>query len=219
MTARPDEEALAEELLPLVKRIAAGFSNRGAEYEDLIQVGCIGLVKAIRRWDPARGASLSTYAFSAAAGEIRHFLRASGPVKAGRRARETASAAAALADEARKRGEPPPRLSEISRALGRDESEIAAALAAFSPAVPLDADRLRTLCGDEAGGRRDEEAAEARVMAEELMALLPERERELMRLRFIEERTQAETGAALGISQGRVSRLERSIIMKLREYG
>lgn len=158
--AKSGEPAAIEEvfcaLLPMIRSIAGRYSSCGAEYEDLVQTGAIGLLKAVRGYDPNAGAKLTTYAFSMITGEIRHSLRAEWP-------------------------------------------------AAYCPdpdALPAQSDGAENM--------------ETRVFVRELMEELGERERRLMRLRYVSGLTQAETAARMGLSQPHVSKLERSIIMKLR---
>ena len=158
--AKKGEPAALEEvfraLLPMIRSIAGRYSSCGAEYEDLVQTGAVGLLKAIRGYDPNAGAKLTTYAFSMITGEIRHSLRAEEPVS-------------------------------------------------YCP----DPDALPA----QSGGA---ESAETRLYVRELMDGLCERERKLMLLRYVFGFTQAETAARIGLSQPHVSKLERTIIMKLR---
>ena len=205
-------DELVRENLGLVRSIAARLS-RPAEAEDAFQSGCLGLVKAIRGFDPQRGACFSTYAFPFIAGEIRRSRRADGGIRIGRRLSELAARIRRL-DPAGNM-----RLSDIACELCVTSAEAALAICASQPVLSLsepvsdDGTELGELIPDPSA--REETAAE-RVLVRELVASLGERDAELVRLRFFSDLSQSETAAALGLTQPQVSRLERSILEKLK---
>ena len=213
-------EAAAEGNLALVRSVVRRYLNRGVEYEDLMQLGSMGLVKAIRRFDTALGLRFSTYAVPMIAGEIKRFLRDDGMVKVSRTVKElairAASAAEALSDSLGRS----PGVREIADALGEDPADVAVALDALRPTVSLNesfgeepqgAERIDFL-----PGRENEEEKVNGLFIRELMVKLEPREQEIIRLRFYGDLTQGEIASRLGISQVQVSRLLGRILLKMR---
>ena len=122
--------------LPLVHKLANRFRGRGVEYEELYAAGCVGLVKAVDRFEPERGLCFSTYAVPVILGEIRRLFRDGGSVKISRSLKELSVKAARLRDQLSANGEP--RISDIAQALGVTPEEAAEALCAGIPPVSLD---------------------------------------------------------------------------------
>ncbi len=216
-------EALAANNTPLVRSIVRRFLGRGCEYEDLFQIGCMGLVKAIRNFDCGYDVRFSTYAVPMIAGEIKRFLRDDGIIKVARPLRELAARAAAAREALLVRLGREPGISEIAQAVGAEPEELARALEAarpcvsiYEPAYGADSDALvmDTLVTPDCGGLS---GALDRVMLKEMLRSLKPRERALIMLRYFSDKTQSETAAALGISQVQVSRLEARILTLLRE--
>lgn len=211
-----EERELIMRNLPLVKKLAERFSRR-AERDDLLQAGCIGLLKAARNYDPAFGTALSTYAVPLILGEMRRLIRDDRPVHVPRGQMELAARIARLRSE---RGEM--RLSEIAEELGVTPDEAADALNASMPVRSLSEPAFEdgTVLADLIQDPFDtENAVLNRLFSEELLSRLDERERTLIRLRFFHELTQKETGRRLGMTQTQVSRKERKIIEKLTGNG
>ncbi len=192
--------------LNLVRHLVRRFRATGPDEEDLFQVGCLGLVKAVDRFDPAAGARFSTYAVPVILGEIRAFLRADGPVKVGRGARALAVRARRAADELRACLGRQPSMQELAASLGVDAADLAVVLEAASGPLSL-----------QAAPADAPDAWEERVLLREALSALPDRERRVIELRYFLDRTQQETGALLGVSQAQVSRLEQRALALLRE--
>lgn len=222
--SRAGDEAATEALLlanaGLVRNIVARFEGRGVDREDLIQIGSIGLLKAIRTFDPARGCTLSTYAVPLIFGEIRRHLRDEGPIKVSRTQKRLAARLAQERDRAIKRGEEP-RLSELAATCGVSTAEAAVALDAVAPVRSLS----ETLYGEEDGPTlddaiADEEAAERSFMHLALaMSIdkLPPLRRKIVLLRYWRDLSQQQTADLLGLTQVKVSREEKKILAFLRE--
>lgn len=208
------ERQLTEDNMPLVYAIAKRYAGRGVEQDDLFQLGAIGLLKAIRKFDPGFGVCFSTYAVPLIAGEIKRFLRDDGAVKYSRSIKELAGAVRALLER-----EPDAALPDLAAALHIDEAEAAAALSCMQ--FPRSLDEPDRITGDPIGdsipAKSEEADALDRITVQALLASLDERERTLVQLRYFADRTQAEVGRALGVSQVQVSRLEKRILTKLRE--
>lgn len=218
-----DEEALDELVrrnTALVRSIVRRFAGR-AEYDDLFQIGCLGLVKAIRRFDPSFDVRFSTYAVPMISGEIKRFLRDDGAVKVSRTLKELACRAAAERERLTFELGREPSVSELAEALGATVEDVAAALEASRPCVSIyepaynsDSDALVM----DTVPARDNETDDAlnRVLLKELLSALSPRERKLIMLRFFEDKTQTETAELLGISQVQVSRLESRLLLMMR---
>lgn len=202
----------------LVVTVANRFEGRGMEREDLIQWGSIGLLKAARSFDPALGTAFSTYAFSMIAGELKNALRSASAVKAGRRLRELKARIDRLVNERTGEGRPL-RTCEIAELLHEDERDIAEALGLSLPPLCLDAPVTGeglTLADTLQDPKSTEDEALSRILFTELLEGLTERERLLIRLRFIEGESQLSAANALGVSQSRVSRMEKELLINLR---
>lgn len=219
--AAGDEAALSrlvEENMGLVKSVARRFLGRGCEWEDLVQLGTVGMIHAARRFDPALGYSFSTFAVPHIAGEIRRFLRDDGWIKIGRDARENARRIYAFSRDCETKTGREPTLEEIGAALGLDEEKITFALEASRPAVSLDARDPETgFAPEQAVGTDNVAQAMDRIALRELVDALPEQERKLILCRYYHGLTQSRTAALLGLSQVKVSRLEKKILAALRE--
>ncbi|MBQ3861942.1 MAG: sigma-70 family RNA polymerase sigma factor [Clostridia bacterium] len=213
------EARLTELNLGLVTSVAMRFRGRGAENEDLIQIGSIGLLKAIRSFDPGRGFAFSTYAVPLIIGEIRRFLRDDGAVKVSRGLKRTG---ALLMKEREKvlaeRGEEP-RLAELAERLHITPEEAAAALDAASPvrslteAIGEDDFSLEDVIpdGEDGIGKMIE-----RLALSETVGQLPPLWRQIVTLRYFREYSQQQTADALGLTQVKISREEKKIFAELR---
>ena len=210
---------LVEENSPLVWSIVRRFFGRGADPEDLYQLGCLGLLKAIRGFDTQFGTRFSTYAVPKISGEIRRFLRDDGAVKVSRgmkeRCRSVRLARSALEQTLGRE----PTLSELAERTGLSAEELATAEAALGTAESLEGARIEDglsldrVLGDDG----QEERLVERITLDAAMETLPERERMVIALRFFHGLTQDKTAKVLGISQVQVSRLERRALDAMRE--
>jgi RNA polymerase sporulation-specific sigma factor len=202
-------DALLQENTPLVWSVARRFFGRGCEAEDLFQLGCIGLLKAIRDFDLSLGVELSTYAVPRIAGEIRRFLRDDGPVKVSRTLRERAALLRQVQAKLEAQTGQSPRLSDLCRETGLTPEEAMEALNAPREADSLDAalpGQERTL--GEVLPDRTGDATEGLALREALCRLEPQL-RQVLLLRYLRDLTQQKTGQVMGLSQVQVSRLEK----------
>ena len=215
---RGAEEALLRENMPLVAAIARRYQNCGLAQEDMIQLGSIGLLQALRRFDPTRGLCFSTYAVPLIAGEIRRFLRDDGMVKF---SRETKSLALRIERIRQEQGNL--TVEELSKALNVPLEDITAALASRTGALSLDAPtdedgaELHSFLGS--ADADTEQDALRRVELRELFAVLSERERQVLFMRYFQDRTQNEVGKRLGLSQVQISRIEKKALLRMRQQG
>ncbi len=224
-----DEEArdqLIVSHLNLVRFLASKFKNRGEPLDDLVQVGTIGLIKAIDRFDPERGLEFTTYATPTIMGEIkRHFRDKGWSVRVPRRLQELSAKVNQATDELTVELQRSPSVDEIAARLGVGAEEILEAMESSSAytSVPLEAGGSSD--DDEAPaiidriGNEDEDlaASDDRMVIEEAIKDFSPREQEIIRMRFIEGLTQVEIAKKLGVSQVQVSRLLRRTLRKIQD--
>lgn len=216
---REAAERLVEENSGLIWSIARRFFGRGVDADDLYQLGCVGLIKAIRGYDGGYGTRFSTYAVPKISGEIRRFLRDDGSVKVSRGIKERAAAIRTAQEELSHRLGREPTVSELAAHTGISPEDIAVAETATSATESLqrttgdDGLTLESMLGD----WNSEERLLEHVSLREALDRLDARERQVVGLRFYRGMTQAETAKVLSVSQVQVSRIERRAIEALRE--
>jgi RNA polymerase sigma-B factor len=218
-------EALVERFLPLARSIAKRYRKAEEPFDDLLQVASLGLLKAVDRFDPARGIAFSSFAVPTIVGELRrHFRDRCWSVRPPRELQERALEVDKYRTELTSRLGRAPSVRELGRALELDDEQVLEALqarrgrSAISLQTPQgDASDAMTL-GDTIGSEDpDIERAEQRAALDDLLKTVPSRAREMVRLRFEEDLTQAEIGAIFGVSQMQVSRILRQTIEQLRK--
>ena len=222
-----DEEALAllvENNTGLVKSIAVRFLDRGVELDDLMQIGTIGVIKAVRNFDLSRDVRFSTYAVPLIFGEIRRHIRDEGPIKIGRYYKRLGSRllnerTRIMAEEGREA-----RIGELAELCGVPAEEAAVALDAVSPIVSLSDNAYNDEEGAEIGDTiADEESLSEterlfdRLALREAISKMPDMWREIVALRFYRDMTQQQTANILGVTQVKISREEKKLIAFLRE--
>ena len=216
-------ETLIEENLGLIYHVVKRFLGRGVEAEDLFQIGAVGLVKAVDRFDLSFGVRFSTYAVPMIAGEIKRFLRDDSMIKVSRSLKELAVKAARLREQLlMERGEEP-GVDELARRLKVEPEELVQAMDSSIEVESLQ----KVICqGSSEGvslmerveqGHDEQEELLRRMLLEELLSSLEPRERRLIVLRFFYDRTQTQVAMELGMSQVQVSRLEKKILSALKE--
>ena len=204
------------------------INRRGYDAQDLFQVGAIGLLKAIERFDVSLGTTFSTYALPLILGELKRFLRDDGLIKVSRTLKEQAACIRRAQRELDQTLGRSPTLKELSQRTGIPAPEVSAALAAplssgentLSLEAPIPTGQAgKTLTLQESlpdPGPGEQERVEHMALQESL-GHLPEEERALILLRYFENKTQTEVGRLLGMSQVQVSRLEKKVLKKLRQ--
>lgn len=217
-----DEQAFAEavtENLPLVAHIAKRFSRAEAEYEDLFQTGCIGLMKAIRRYEPGFGTAFSTYAVPVIMGEMRRLLRDGGQVHVARSIREKAAALAKCEEAFLGETGRLPTFQDLSERTGLSREEIALSYGARRPLVSLDAPApgMENVTNGELIAGEEDRPIEESIVMQQLMRALEPNDRKLIELRYHAGKTQTETGAILGMTQVQVCRREKKLLRQMRE--
>ncbi len=216
------KEILVSKNVALVKSVVKRFLGRNLDYDDLYQLGCMGLIKAINNYDTSFNVRFSTYAVPLILGEIRRFLRDDGAVKVARPVKELYSKAMSAAQKLSIQIGREASVEEIASEVGCSKEEIAQSLEAARMPVslnaPLQDEGGRELTLDDCIGGEDESNSTLdRLMLREMLQCLAPRERQVIFLRYFEDQTQSEIAIRLGISQVQVSRLESKIIKKLRQ--
>lgn len=224
-----EAEAATEELVRintgLVRSIAMRFRERGVEFEDLMQIGTLGLLKAIRSFDLDRGTCFSTYAVPLIFGEIRRYMRDEGPVKVGRYYKRLGASLLnaknkIIAEEGRD-----PTIGELAALCSVSPEEAAIAMESMSPIVSLS----DSAYGDEEGvelsavipdedGMLEIERMSDRIAIDQAMSQMSDLWRKIVILRYYRNMTQQQTAAVLGLTQVKISREEKKIIAFLRGY-
>lgn len=223
---RGDKEArdtLIRNNLGLVYSVIKRFGNRGYEIEDLIQIGSIGLLKAVDHFDTSYDVQFSTYAVPMIIGEIKRFMRDDGPVKVSRSLKELQMKVRGLREQIQKKEGREPGVRELSERLGVEISDIVEAMDAAQPVGSLE----EPVCEKEGStaslGERlqdttcaDETEILNRLTLQSALAVLSERDREIIQLRFYERKTQMELAQQFGISQVQISRIEKKALKTMR---
>lgn len=210
---------LVEQNSGLVHSVVSRFMGRGVEYDDLYQMGCIGLCKAVARFDGSLGYKFSTYAVPLIMGEIRRFLRDDGIIKVSRRLKETAQKAGLSIHSLRESLGREPTVSEVSQHSGIAEEELTLALDATRAPESIygeigeDGQVMDKIAADD----ESEEERVNRIAVRQALKNTDENEQRLIIYRYFEDKTQSETARLLGISQVQVSRLEKKILAKMRK--
>ncbi|MEW5865359.1 MAG: RNA polymerase sporulation sigma factor SigG [Bacillota bacterium] len=210
--------------LRLVLSVIQRFNNRGEYVDDLFQVGCIGLMKAIDNFDLSQNVRFSTYAVPMIIGEIRRYLRDNNPIRVSRSLRDVAYKALQVRDALVSRNSKEPSISEIAEELKLPREEIVYALDAIQDPVSLfepiyhdGGDPIYVM--DQVSDEKNQDSTWLEgISIREAMEKLNERERLILKLRFFEGKTQMEVAEEIGISQAQVSRLEKAALKHMRRF-
>lgn len=216
------ENRMVEENMGLVYSIVRRFLNRGYDAEDLTQIGAIGLIKAVKKFNPEFNVQFSTYAVPMITGEIKRFLRDDGAVKISRTLKENAMKGWRCEELLRRKLNRQPTINEISQECGIDAESLIEAFEATTPPESIyesiydNGDKeihlLDTLVGEEI-----EDGVINKVMIDDILNRLTEREKEIILLRYFRGKTQSEIAKIIGVSQVQISRIEKKAIERIRE--
>ena len=215
---------LIEANLPLVTSISKKFTNRGYEYEDIYQIGCMGLVKAIKNFDEKYNVKFSTYAVPMIIGEIRRYLRDNNPIRVSRSLKDIAYKALQVREKLIRTNSKEPTISEIAKELDMEVESVVMALDAiqdpislFDPVYQDNGDAIFVM--DQVQDKKDtDENWLEEIALKEAIKKLSSREKLVLDLRFYKGRTQIEVADEIGISQAQVSRIEKNALKNMRKY-
>lgn len=209
--------------LRLVLSIAHRFSQSGEDIDDLFQIGCVGMIKAIDNFDISQNVQFSTYAVPMIMGEIKRYLRDStNPIRVSRSVRDTAYKALKAKELLTAATQKDPTITEIANEIGIDREDIVMALEAIQSPVsiyePLYTDGNDTLClYDQIKDKKNQEDTVVNNLAlKDALSRLSDRERQIINMRYFDGKTQMETASEIGISQAQVSRLEKCALRAMR---
>ena len=210
-----DRDKKITENIGLVHSIANRFRNRGADYDDLFQAGCVGLIKAVDNFDESKGFAFSTYAVPVIMGEIKRIFRDGGAIKISRSLKEKSIKVQAIRDKFLSKNLREPTVSELASLSGYDVEELSEILNIINPVVSIN---MLTEEGSEEIDIPvdDSDKMFDRLSLEQVMTTLTETERLLIEYRFYQGKTQCETAKILNVSQVQVSRKEKAILLKMR---
>lgn len=224
-TAKGDKNARAKLIngnLRLVLSVLQGFAGRSESPDDLFQVGCIGLIKAIDNFDLSLDVKFSTYAVPMILGEMRRFIRDDAPIRVSRSLRDLAYKALQAKERLSSKFQKEPTAEEIAKEVGSTKEEIVNALDAITAPVSLyepvysdSADSIFVL-DQIKDSKNTDEAWINNIALTEAINKLNKREQKILGLRFFQGKTQIEVAAEIGISQAQVSRIEKSAIERIR---
>lgn len=210
--------------LRLVLSIIQRFSGSNENMDDLFQIGCIGLIKAVDNFDDTLNVKFSTYAVPMIAGELKRFLRDNGSIRVSRSIKDTAYKAIYAKENIMKLTNKEPTINEIANEIGALPEDIVYALDAiqspvslFDPVYDQGGDTLYVMDQISDKKNREEKWVEGIILAQALEQL-PEREKEIIDLRFFKGKTQMEIADEIGISQAQVSRLEKNALKSMKHY-
>ena len=207
---------LVESNMPLIKSIVRRYKNKQIEYDDLIQLGTLGLVKAINNFDLKFGVRFSTYAVPMIAGEIKRFIRDDGAIKVSRSVKAQALEMNKFIESFRNENSRSPTIEELAERFGVEASEVTFIMESSRYPVSINAetDEDNLSLADKIADTRDELD---KMLLKDVIASLDERDRKIIILRYFRDRTQSEVAEELGVSQVQVSRLESKILARMKE--
>ena len=217
-------DALVTDNVGLIYMVLKRFSGRGYDCEDLFQIGAIGLIKAIDKFDASRELSFSTYAVPMIIGEIRRFLRDDGMIHVSRKMKDNARKIAQVKEQLKKMNNCDPTMEDLVQATGLEADEILMAMEATAEVQSI----YQSVGNSNEGGQltiadqledvqKNENELINRIAVVQLLDRLEEKDRKLIELRYMEGKTQTESARILGMNQVAVSRMEKRILLSLRK--
>ncbi|MBP0962769.1 MAG: RNA polymerase sporulation sigma factor SigG [Oscillospiraceae bacterium] len=222
---RKGDSSAREELisgnLRLVLSVVQKFANRGEVMDDLFQVGCIGLIKAIDNFDPSQEVRFSTYGVPMIIGEIRRYLRDNNSIRVSRSLRDTAYRAMQTKETLTTQNLREPTIEEISKAMGSKKEDVVMALEAiveplslYDPVYSDGGDPIYVM--DQIGDKNDDTEWLDELLLRQAIDELSEREKRILSMRFLNGLTQVEVAKEIGISQAQVSRVEKGALKRIK---
>lgn len=224
-SAQNGDKSASEQLLtcnsPLIKSVIRRYRNKGVEYDDLYQLGCVGFIKAVKNFSTEYEVRFSTYAVPMIAGEVKRFLRDDGPVKVSRGTKSAAIKIARFVDEYKRDHGESPTIDSISKQFGIEPQEVVFIMDSNKYPVSIydsNDESSRTLIDKLQTSENDDEKLD-KMMLKKIINDLSPRDKKIILLRYFADKTQSEVARVLSVSQVQISRLESKILGKIRsEY-
>ncbi len=224
--AQCGDAAASEKLItcnsPLIKSVIRRYKNKGVEYDDLYQLGCVGFIKAVKNFSTAYDVRFSTYAVPMIAGEVKRFLRDDGPIKVSRGTKSTAIRISRFVEQYRHDNGDAPTIDTIANEFGIEPQEAVFIMDSCKYPVSIydnNDDNSRALIEKLQTEETEEEKLD-KMMLKKIIGELDPRDKKIIMLRYFADKTQSEVARVLCVSQVQISRLENKILEKIRsEYG
>lgn len=216
------KEILLQNNVLLIKSIIKRFKNKGVDYDDLYQLGCVGFLKAIKNFDEKFGVVFSTYAVPMIIGEVKRFLRDDGTIKVSRMIKSQAILINRYIQSRNAENGDTPTLDEISVALNMEREDVVLALdsakmpLSLSGTIDDGSDDKKVELVDKLPSNEREDDMVDKILLRSMIEKLPERERKVIIMRYYRDNTQSEIAEALGVSQVQISRIENKIIKQFK---
>ncbi len=213
-------ETLLQNNSPLIKSVIRRYKNRGVDYDDLYQLGCMGFIKAIKNFSTEYEVRFSTYAVPMIAGEVKRFLRDDGPIKVSRGTKAAAIKINRFVEQYRHEHNESPTIETIAKEFEIEPQEAVFIMDSGKSPVSIyernDDEHSQTLL-DKLQASENEDEKLDKMMLKQIIGTLPPRDKKIILLRYFADKTQSEVARALNVSQVQVSRLENKILSKIRE--
>ncbi|MCH5162582.1 MAG: sigma-70 family RNA polymerase sigma factor [Clostridiales bacterium] len=217
---RDASELLIKNNSPLIKSVIRRYKNKGVDYDDLYQLGCMGFIKAVKNFSSEFEVRFSTYAVPMIAGEVKRFMRDDGPVKVSRGTKTAAIKINRFIEKYKRENDSSPTIETIAAEFGIEPQEAVFIMDSNKYPVSIyernDDENARTLL-DKLQTSENEEEKLDKMMLKQIINTLPPRDKKIILLRYFADKTQSEVARVLNVSQVQVSRLENRILSQMRE--
>ncbi len=210
--------ALLQNNLPLIKSIVRRYQNKQIEYDDLMELGTLGLIKAMNNYNCSYGVRFSTYAVPMIAGEIKRFIRDNGAIKVSRSLKAQNKSANEFIESYRQKNQKEPSIKEIAQFLKVDETEVVFILdsSKYPVSIYSETEDDGLTLADKLASKENQDDYIEKIVLREIIDKFDERDKKIIYLRYYRDKTQSEIAKALGVSQVQVSRLEAKILERIR---
>lgn len=211
--------ALLQNNLPLIKSIVKRYQNKQIEYDDLMQLGTLGFIKALNNFNPEFGVRFSTYAVPMIAGEIKRFIRDNGAIKVSRSIKAQNQTINKFIEEYRQNNQKEPSISEIATYMGIEEQEVVFIMdsSKYPVSIYAESDEDGLTLADKLCSKESNDDYIEKLVLRDIIDKLDERDKKIIILRYYRDKTQSEIAKELGVSQVQISRLEAKLLERMKK--